>query len=336
MAPDPERGRCPRPRGAWFFPKAGEPKLVKEALRWRDDVEDLWPCPFPRPGCPIIRQLYGGHRSNTSFPDLNSMEGAIVADLRHPSCPICCCSPSTTRPSSPRSSSTCLVAGRKWIVRTDGDHGIVGGQPQSLLRRCPGVPRQPHPHPRSSSTTAFADIVILGGDPPSSRSWPGIAPQKASNAGDGVRCVSSTSPLLRQASPSLIRVEAGKPRLRFDRQGDHLRGSCSLTSVRAPSWRRSAPPHWTDAGEPGEYPACNMLHGTPTAEAPDGAEGDGTWIQRSRGETASALALSRGAEVVQAVRKVTQENLRPHGVGRVGGSMPPATSALLEFPASWR
>jgi Cu+-exporting ATPase len=172
-----------------------------------------------------------------------------------------------------------------------------------------------------------ADIaVILGGIALIAiLAWYFFSPQKATHAQveDGRQVVDIT--VKGGYSPSLIRVEAGKPvRLRFDRQEN---SDCTARVV-FPDFRKSASLAAfgtttldLDVAEPGEYSwACgmNMLHGTLVADAPDGQGGDSNLDRAKRGETPLAAPEQGGDEVVEAARGVTQENrdtARAVGVG---------------------
>jgi Cu+-exporting ATPase len=172
-----------------------------------------------------------------------------------------------------------------------------------------------------------ADIaVVLGGVVLiAALAWYFFAPRKATHAQvEGGRQVVDIT-VKGGYSPSLIRVEAGKPvRLRFDRQEN---SDCTARVV-FPDFRKSASLAAfgtttldLDVQEPGEYAwACgmNMLHGTLVAEAPDRDESGSTLAKAERGETPLSSPEQGGEEVVEAARGVTTENrdtARAVGVG---------------------
>ena len=174
-------------------------------------------------------------------------------------------------------------------------------------------------------TVADVAVIVGGIALIASLLWYFFAPQKASHAKEegGRQVVDIT--VKGGYSPSLIRVEAGKPvRLRFDRQEN---SDCTARVV-FPDFRRSASLAAfgtttldLDVAEPGEYAwACgmNMLHGTLIAEAPDGQAGEGDPAAAERGATPLAAPEQGADEVAEAARGVTQDNrdtARAVGVG---------------------
>jgi Cu+-exporting ATPase len=144
--------------------------------------------------------------------------------------------------------------------------------------------------------TAAEVVVVVGGIALiAALAWYFFAPRKAVGAQmEGGRQVVDIT-VRGGYSPSLVRVEAGKPvRLRFDRQEN---SDCSARVV-FPDLRKSASLAAfgtttldLDIAEPGEYSwACgmNMLHGTLIAEAREGADRGVTDENR---ETARAVGV---------------------------------------------
>ena len=163
----------------------------------------------------------------------------------------------------------------------------------------------------------IALIALLG--------WYFFAPRRAAHAQvEGGRQVVDIT-VKGGYSPSLVRVEAGKPvRLRFDRQEN---SDCTARVV-FPDFRKSASLAAfgtttldLDVTEPGEYSwACgmNMLHGTLIAEAPDGSRADGDLERAERAQTPLASSEQGGDGIVEAARGVSHENrdtARAVGIG---------------------
>ncbi|MEX2290549.1 MAG: heavy metal translocating P-type ATPase [Mycobacteriales bacterium] len=174
--------------------------------------------------------------------------------------------------------------------------------------------------------TAADVAVVLGGIVLIAvLAWYFFAPRKATHAQreNGRQVVDIT--VKGGYSPSLVRVEAGKPvRLRFDRQEN---SDCTARVV-FPDFRKSASLAAfgtttldLDVQEPGEYAwACgmNMLHGTLIAEAPEGDESGSTLDKAQHSETRLTSPEQGGDDVVEAARGVNTENrqtARAVGVG---------------------
>ncbi len=183
--------------------------------------------------------------------------------------------------------------------------------------------------------------VVLGGLAlVAALAWYFFAPRKAVDAQmeDGRQVVDIT--VKGGYSPSLVRVEAGKPvRLRFDRQEN---SDCTARVV-FPDLRKSATLAAfgtttldLDIAEPGEYSwACgmNMLHGTLVAEPPGGAD------PADRAEAGLAAPTAGGGEVAEAARGVTDENretARAVGVGPRLDAGPGRERAEFALPGALR